>query len=156
MTMAENNGQEQVQQFALQRIYVRDLSFELPLGPQAFTKAWKPQVQVDLNTKSERAGDDQFEVLLTITITAKLEEEVAFVIEVQQAGLFLVKGLEGENLRRVLAIMCPNILFPYAREAVDALAIKGSFPPIMLQPVNFEALYAQALQQAQQQAESVQ
>ena len=139
------------QQFALQRIYIKDSSFEAPLGAQAFTKQWHPQVHVDLNTGANRVDDDNHEVVLTITITAKLGEETAFLVEVQQAGLFLVKGLDGENLRRVLAIMCPTILFPYARETIDTLVLKGSFPPMMLQPVNFEALYVQALQQAQQQ-----
>jgi preprotein translocase subunit SecB len=155
--MADNEQQtdEQVnsgQQFALQRVYVKDLSFEVPLGAQVFTKQWQPQVNVDLNTKSDRAADDIYEVLLTVTITAKLGQETAFLVEVQQAGLFLIKGVEGEQLRRVLMIMCPNILFPYARECVDSLTTRGSFPPIMLQPVNFEALYMQALQQSEQQA----
>jgi preprotein translocase subunit SecB len=140
------------QQFALQRIYIRDMSFEVPLGAQVFTKQWQPQVHVDLNTKSDRVSDDVYEVVLTVTITAKLGEETAFLVEVQQAGLFLVKGVEGEQLRRALMIMCPNILFPYARESIDSLATRGSFPPLMLQPVNFEALYLQALQQSEQQA----
>jgi preprotein translocase subunit SecB len=151
--MAENNPAQTEQQFALQRIYIKDASFEAPLGAQAFTKQWRPQVHVDLNTQSNRIGDDNFEVVLTVTITAKLEDETAFLVEVEQAGLFLVKGLDGESLRQVLAIMCPNILFPYARETIDALALKGAFPPLMLQPVNFEALYVQARQQAEQQAE---
>jgi preprotein translocase subunit SecB len=145
------------QQFALQRIFVKDLSYEVPMGPQVFTKQWQPQVQVDLNTRSDHVVDDIYEAVLTITITAKLGTETAFLIELQQAGLFLVKGLEGEQLRRLLLIACPNILFPYAREAIDSLSMRGSFPPLMLQPVNFEALYAQALQQAAQQpAPSVQ
>lgn len=148
--MAENNAAQGGQQFALQRIYIRDASFEAPLGAQAFTKQWRPQVHVDLNTQSNRIADDTYEVMLTVTITAKLEDETAFLIEVHQGGLFLIKGLEGENLRQVLAIMCPTILFPYARETIDALALKGSFPPLMLQPVNFEALYVQARQQAEQ------
>jgi preprotein translocase subunit SecB len=150
----EQTGGEQAgaaQQFALQRIFIRDLSFEVPLGAQVFTKQWQPQVHVDLNTKSDRVADDIYEVVLTVTITAKLGNETAFLVEVQQAGLFLVKGVEGEQLRRVLMIMSPNILFPYARETVDSLTTRGSFPPIMLQPVNFEALYLQALQQAEQQ-----
>lgn len=138
-------GQEQ--QFALQRIYIKDLSFEAPLGAKAFTKQWQPQVQIDLNTHGERLEGDNFEVVLTITITAKLGEETAFLIEVHQAGVFHVKGLEGEQLRRVLMIVCPNILFPYAREAIDSLASRGSFPPLALQPVNFEAVYLQAQQQ---------
>lgn len=139
------------QQFALQRIYIKDLSFEAPMGAKVFTQQWKPQVKVDLNTRSERVADDLYEVVLTITITASLEEQAAFLIEVQQAGLFLARGLEGESLRRVLSVMCPNILFPYARETIDGLAVKGSFPALMLQPVNFEALYLQARQQAEQQ-----
>ena len=138
-------GQEQ--QFALQRIYMKDLSFEAPLGAKAFTKQWQPQVQVDLNTNAERLEGDTFEVVLTITITAKLGEETAFLIEVHQGGIFHVKGLEGEQLRRVLMIVCPNILFPYAREAIDSLASRGSFPPLALQPVNFEAIYLQSQQQ---------
>lgn len=138
-------------QFALQRIYTKDLSFELPLGPKVFTRQWNPQVKVDMNTKSDRVQDDIFEVVLTITVTAKLGEETAFLVEVQQAGLFLVRGLEGEQLRQVMMVMCPNILFPYARETVDSLVTRGSFPALMLQPVNFEALYIQARQQAEQQ-----
>lgn len=152
--MTDTNAAQTEQQFALQRIYIKDMSFEAPLGAQAFTKQWRPQVHVDLNTQSNRVADDNYEVVLTVTITAKLDDETAFLIEVQQAGMFLVKGLEGENLRQVLAIMCPTILFPYARETIDALALKGSFPPMMLQPVNFEALYVQARQQAEKQAAS--
>lgn len=149
--MADNQqapaDQAQGQQFAMQRIYIKDLSFEVPLGAQVFTKQWQPQVQIDLNTKADRIGDDTYEAVLSITISAKLGEETAFLVEVQQAGAFLVKGLEGEQLRRVLMIMCPTILFPYARETIDSLAMRGSFPPLMLQPVNFEALYLQAQQQ---------
>ncbi len=146
-TQAAPAATEPEQQFALQRIYIKDLSFEVPLGAQIFTKQWQPQVHIDLNTKAEKIGDDVFEAVLTITVTAKVGEDTAFLIEVQQAGAFFVKGLEGEQLRRVLMIMCPNILFPYAREAIDSLATRGSFPPLLMQPVNFEALYAQAQQQ---------
>ena len=149
--MADNEQQENTQQFALQRLYVKDLSFESPQSPSVFTKQWQPKVKVDLNTKSDKIDEDLFEVVVTVTITTTVEDETAFLVEVQQAGLFLIKGLEGEQLRQVLAIMCPNLLFPYAREAVDNLVIKGSFPPVALQPVNFEALYAQAVKQAQEQ-----
>lgn len=148
MTENTNAASQPEQQFALQRIYIKDSSFEAPLGAQAFTKQWRPQVNVELNTQSSSVVEDTFEVVLTITITAKLDDETAFLVEVQQAGLFLVKGLDNENLRRVLGIMCPTILFPYARETVDSMVLKGSFPPLMLQPVNFEALYMQAAQQA--------
>ena len=148
--MAEN---EQVaQQFAVQRIYIKDASFEAPMGAALFTKQWQPKINVELNTKSSKLSDDNFEVVLMVTVTGQLEEESAFLVEVQQAGIFLVKGVEGEQLRQALAIMAPNLLFPYLREAIDGLVIKGGLPPISLQPVNFEALYRQATAQAQQQA----
>ncbi|WP_019528148.1 protein-export chaperone SecB [Dasania marina] len=151
--MAENE-----QQFAVQRLYIKDVSFEAPLGAEVFTKQWAPEIQVDLGSKNNKLSDDQYEVTLSVTITGKLEDNVAFLIEVHQAGIFLIKGLEDEQLRRAVSIMCPNLLFPYVREAVDSLAIKGGFPAIGLQPVNFEALYVQAMQKAaaeqQQQAEA--
>ena len=153
--MAEEQAasqQEQAQQqFAMQRIYNKDISFESPSTPEIFKKQWQPQVNVDLNTKSNKVDDQgNFEVVLTITITAKVEEETAFLIEVQQAGIFFIAGIEGEDLRRVLGTAAPNILFPYARESIDTICVKGGFPPVMLAPVNFDALYQQALaQQAQ-------
>ncbi len=147
--MSDNQpAADQEQQFGLQRIYIKDISFEAPLGARAFTRQWQPQVQVELNTKGDRVDGDNFEVVLTVTITAKLGDDTAFLIEVHQAGVFHIKGLDGEQLRRVLMIVCPNILFPYAREAVDSLASRGSFPPLALQPVNFEAIYLQQQQQA--------
>lgn len=138
-------GQEP--QFAVQRIYIKDISFEVPLGAKIFTKQVQPQLKIDLNTKAERIDGDVYEAVLSITVSAKIGEETAFLIEVQQAGAFFVKGLDGEQLRRVLMITCPTILFPYARETIDSLATRGSFPPLMLQPVNFEALYLQSQQQ---------
>ena len=146
-------GQEEnAQQFVMQRVYVKDLSFESPDSPDVFKKEWKPQMGVDLRTKSTKVDDDNFEVVLTITVTAKLNDETAFLVEVQQGGIFFVKGIEGEELRRILAILCPNMLFPYARETIDGIITKGTFPALMLAQVNFEGLYQQALQQAQQQA----
>jgi len=141
------------QQFAMQRIYSKDLSFESPATPGVFTKQWQPKVNVDLNTKSDKIDEQgNFEVVLTITITAKIEEETAFLVEIQQAGIFFISGFEGEDLGRILGTAAPNILFPYAREAIDAVCVKGGFPPVMLAPVNFDALYQQALAQAQAQA----
>jgi preprotein translocase subunit SecB len=155
--MAEEEAaaqQEQPQQqFAMQRIYNKDISFESPATPGVFKKQWQPQVNVDLNTKSDKIDEQgNFEVVLTITITAKIEEETAFLIEVQQAGIFFITGFEGEDLRRILGTAAPNILFPYARESIDSLCVKGGFPPVMLAPVNFDALYQQALAQSQAQA----
>lgn len=151
-TQEAGSEQKNAQQFALQRIYIKDLSFESPQGAKVFTKQWKPQIKVDLNTRSDRVNDENFEVVLTITITAQLEDETAFLVEVQQGGVFFVKGLEGEALRRLLSVVCPTILFPYARETIDSLVTRGSFPALMLQPVNFEALYLQALKQGEQEA----
>ena len=158
MAEEETVGSEQQevrQQFALQRVYVKDLSFESPTGAAVFRQEWKPAMNVDLNTRSNKLDEgDNFEVVLTITITAKLNDETAFLIEIQQAGIFLIQGIEGEDLRRVLATMCPNMLFPYARETIDGVVTKGTFPPLMLAPVNFDALYLQALKQAQEKAEA--
>ena len=152
--MAENNQSGKQQdpsqpQFALQRIYVKDLSFEAPMGYAAFQKQWNPKVQLDLNTNSNKMDDQNYEVILTLTITAKQEDDTAFLVEVQQAGIFGCSGFDPQQLHQVLNMMCPNILFPYAREAVDSLVTRGSFPPLMVAPVNFEALYQQALAKKQ-------
>ena len=141
---------EQVQQqFAMQRIYTKDVSFESPATPDIFKKQWQPAINVDLNTKSDKIDDSgNFEVVLSVTITAKVDDETAFLVEVQQGGIFLISGIEGDDLRRVLGTAAPNILFPYARETIDNLCVKGVFPPIMLAQVNFDALYQQALAQS--------
>jgi len=138
------------QQFSMQRIYCKDVSFESPATPQVFRKSYQPKVNVDLNTRSDAIDENgNFEVVLTITVTSKIEEETAFLVEVQQAGIFYIAGFETEQLRMVLGITAPNILFPYAREAIDTLVVKGGFPALMLAPVNFEALYQQAMAQSQ-------
>ncbi len=148
---AAAEGQAQ-QEFVLQRVYLKDLSFESPGSPDVFRKEYRPAVNVDLRTQSTAMDSDAYEITLTITITAKLQEETAFLIEVQQAGIFSIRGIAEEELRRILGIYCPNVLFPYARETIDNIVTKGTFPALMLAQVNFEGLYAQALQQAQQQA----
>lgn len=148
---AANQQEQTQQQFVMQRIYSKDLSFESPTTPGIFKKQWQPKVNVDLNTKSEKVDDQgNFEVVLTITITAKVEEETAFLVEVQQAGIFFIAGFEGEDLRRILGTAAPNILFPYARESIDSICVKGGFPAVMLAPVNFDAIYQQALAQQSQ------
>ena len=135
---------EQVQQqFAMQRIYTKDISFESPATPDVFKKQWQPAVNVDLNTKSEKIDDNgNFEVVLSVTITAKVEEETAFLVEVQQAGIFMITGIEGDDLRRVLGTAAPNILFPYARETIDNICVKGAFPAVMLAPVNSDVKFS--------------
>lgn len=143
--------QQAGQQFALQKIYTKDLSFESPASPGVFREQWQPQVNVDVNTRSNAIDSEgNFEVVLCLTITAKAGEETAFLIEVQQAGIFLLKGLEDEERRRLLGSAAPNILFPYARETIDTLCVKGGFPALMVAPVNFDAVYQQARAQAQQ------
>ena len=140
---------EQSPQFSLQRIYVRDLSFEAPKSPEIFRQEWTPSVSMDLNTRQKALEGDFHEVVLTLSVTVKNGEETAFIAEVQQAGIFLIKGLDAASMSHTLGAFCPNILFPYARETLDSLVVRGSFPALMLAPVNFDALYAQELQRQQ-------
>ena len=137
-------------QFSQQRIYVRDLSFEAPKSPEIFRQEWTPSVELDLNTRQKPLEGDFHEVVLTLSVTVKTAGEVAFIAEVQQAGIFLISGLDAAAMSHTLGAFCPNILFPYAREALDNLVTRGSFPALMLAPVNFDALYAQELQRMQQ------
>lgn len=137
----------QDQHFSIQRIYLKDTSLETPLGISVFSGAWTPKIHLDVNSRAERIADDAHEVVLTLTVTAKVEDKAALLVEVQQAGIFVCKGLDDAQLRQVLATMCPDILFPYARETIDALVVRASFPPMMLAPMNFDALYKQALLQ---------
>ena len=131
--------------FVLQRIYLKDVSFESPRAPDAFLKQWKPNVALELNTSNVNIGEDNFEVTLGLTVTAKNEEEdVIYLVELQQSGIFLIKGMTAERLAQTLGSFCPNLLFPYARESLDSVVTKGSFPPLMLAPVNFDAIFLQA------------
>lgn len=141
-------GEQPQQQFAMQRIYTKDVSFESPASPAVFKKQWQPKVNVDLNTRSDKVDEQgNYEVVLSITITANIDDETAFLVEVQQAGIFFIAGFEGEDLRRILGTAAPNILFPYARECIDSMCVRGGFPAVQLAPVNFDALYQQALAQ---------
>ena len=153
MTEQQNNGaatDDNAAQFSMQRIYVRDLSFEAPKSPQIFRQQWEPAVSLDLNTRQKALEGDFHEVVLTLSVTVKNGDEVAFIAEVQQAGIFLIKNLDPASMSHTLGAFCPNILFPYAREALDSLVTRGSFPALMLAPVNFDALYAQEVQRMQQ------
>lgn len=143
-------------QFALQRIYVKDISFEAPNAPAIFQEQWQPKVSMDLNSSYNRISDTQWEVVVSLSITAKIEEKVAYIVEVQQAGVVMLKNIEEAQQGHMLGAYCPNLLFPYARETVDALVNRGSFPSLMLAPVNFDLIYQQSLQRKQQQAESEQ
>jgi len=136
-------------QFALQRIYVKDVSFESPRSPECFREKWEPKINMELNSRHTQIADELFEVLLQVTVTAKREEDIVYLTEVQQAGIFLIKGISGPALAQTLGSFCPNVLFPYAREAIDSLVLKGSFPALMLAPVNFDAIYEHAVKQKQ-------
>ncbi len=139
---------EENQQFAIQKIYLKDVSFESPNSPQAFTDGeWKPQINVQINSSNQVIADDTHEVLLSITVTAKHNEKTAFLVEVKQAGIFTLSGFPEENMAGMLGAYCPETLFPYAREAISELISKGGFPQLLLAPVNFNALYSQQMQQ---------
>ena len=151
----ENANQNQPQ-FALQRIYVKDLSFESPNAPDMFQQQWKPSVNMDLNTSHNKISETQYEVVLSITLTAKVEEKVAYIVEIQQAGVFLLNGFPEKQVPPMLGAYCPNLLFPYARETIDNIVTKGSFPALMLAPVNFDAIFSQAVKRKQQEQEQQQ
>ena len=139
------NGEQQGPQFSMQRVYVKDLSFESPKAPEVFRASWKPQINLELNTRNNSVGDRLYEVVLCLTITARNEaEEVVFLAEVHQAGIFQIDGMAPAQLNQTLGSFCPSVLFPYARETIDSLVTRGSFPPLMLAPVNFDAIYAES------------
>jgi len=142
------------QVFKIQRIYLKDVSYESPQTPQVFANniSWQPVVSLHLNTESTKLENDLFESVLTVTATVKLGEETAYLTEVKQAGLFLIKGFEDERLGPMLGSFCPNLLFPFAREAIGSLVQKGGFPQLLLDPVNFDALYAQHVETSRQNA----
>ena len=128
----------------IDRIYLRDLSFESPQAPVVFISEWKPQFQIELNSRASRLDDGRFEVVLMLNLEAKSDESTLFMVELQQAGIFRIEETDEEKRRQMLGVACPDALFPYARETVDTLLVKGTFPPFMLAPVNFDTLYAEA------------
>lgn len=135
-------------QLALQLVYLKDCSFEAPRGPRV-ESGWSPKVNLDLNTTVTSINDDVREVLLSITVSAKEGEQTAFIVEVKQAGAFLIRNLPDEDLKRALTSVCPTMLFPYARATVTNLVTLGGFPQFLLPPVNFDALYARSVADAQ-------
>ena len=151
-TPALSNGQANPpMQMALQKIYARDVSFEVPNAPKVFQEEGQPQVQLNLSHKASPIEGDNYEVVLTLTVTCTLNERTAYLAEVHQAGVFSFVGFDQDNLSMVLATYCPNVLFPFARQAVSDLVLNGGFPPLLLQPINFDALYAE--QQRQHEAQ---
>ncbi len=135
--------------FGIEKLYVKDLSLEVPNAPEIFLERDQPQIEIQLNTSGRGVGEGVFEVVLTVTVTAKMGEKTVFLVEVGQAGIFRIQNVPEEQLEPLIAVACPNILFPYAREAVSDAVSRAGFQPIVLQPVNFESMYMQRLQQAE-------
>jgi len=153
MAQADNNAaQEQTQQpgFSIEKIYVKDASLEIPHAPQIFTDRTQPQIGIELGNFAQQIEENVFEVAIKVTVTAKIADKTVYLVEVTQAGIFQISGVPAENIELIVGITCPNILFPYARESVSDLVVRAGFQPVLLNPINFEALFAQ---QKQQQAE---
>ncbi len=146
---AEQEAPKQDQQpgFSIEKIYVKDLSLEIPNAPAVFMQRETPQVSIELGNKVTKLEEGVYEVALSVTVTSKIEDKTVFLVEVVQAGIFQVRNIPLENLEIIVSVTCPNILFPYAREAVSDLITRGGFPPVLLSPINFESLYAQQKQQ---------
>ena len=142
-------GEPQAPAFMIERIYTKDLSLENPGAPQSFQLAEQPQVEIGMRTRGEQIAPDVYEYVLTLTVTATVGGKTLFLIETSQAGVFTIRGFSPEQLQPVMAINCPNVLFPYAREAIADATMRAGFPPIHLAPINFEMLYQQQLAQQQ-------
>ncbi|HEY7885281.1 MAG TPA: protein-export chaperone SecB [Cellvibrionaceae bacterium] len=153
---AQANTDAKQPSFAIKRIYLKDLSFETPMGLEAFNQQQPPKVEQELNVQISKLDDSHHEVVLLLTVTAKIGERTAFLIEVKQAGVFAISNLEGLQLAQTINSTCPNILFPYARETIDSVLSRGTFAALMLPPINFDAVFAQAINSAKQQAEAQQ
>ena len=143
-------SEQQQPVFSIEKIYVKDISLEVPNAPQIFLEREAPQIDVQLNTTSGVVSEGVYETVLTVTITAKLQEKTMFLVEAVQAGIFQIRNVPSQEIDPVLGIACPNILFPYLREVVSDVVTRAGFPPVLLNPVNFEAIYQQQLQQKQQ------
>ncbi|NPA71289.1 MAG: protein-export chaperone SecB [Gammaproteobacteria bacterium] len=141
---------EEVQKnFVIQKIYTKDISFESPNSPGIFTSEFQPELSIDLNVESKGLEEDVYHVVVRVTATTKVEDHTAFLCEVEQAGIFTLAGFNEAEMSYMLGAQCPNVLFPYAREAISDLVTRGGFPQLLLEPVNFESMYQEHLQQAQ-------
>lgn len=140
-------AQEQEAVFGIEKVYVKDMSLEIPNAPEVFLQRETPQVGIELSNSAKKLEEGLFDVTITVTVTSKIEDKTVFLVEVAQAGIFQARNIPEENLEGLLAVTCPNILFPYAREAVSDLVVRAGFPPVLLNPINFEALYLQQKQQ---------
>jgi len=147
--MAEENGTAPTsdKEFIIQKIYLKDASFETPSTPGVFQQKWEPEIGLQLGNSAVTLSDDVHEIILTVTVTAKLGDTTAYLCEIKQAGIFTIKGYSEKDMGLMAGSYCPNILFPYAREVVSDIVVKGGFPQMLLAPVNFDALYQQHMQQ---------
>ena len=142
-------------QLSIEKIYIKDLSLENPGAPQSFQMTDAPQIEVGLRSRGEQVAPDVYECVLTLTVTARASDKTVFLVEAAQAGIFTIRGIAPNQLQAILAIHCPTVLFPYAREVVADATMRAGFPPVQLAPINFEALYQQQLAQAQSEAPAV-
>lgn len=156
MTEATPPNQAVSPLFNIEKLYVKDLSLEIPNAPAIFLERENPQIDLQLHTQASTVEEGVFEVVVTVTVTAKLPEKdkVMFLIEAKQAGIFQVRNIPAEEMESVLAVVCPNILYPYLREVVSDVAVRGGFAPVLLNPINFDAIYQQQKQQVLAQAEA--
>ncbi|MEW8506746.1 MAG: protein-export chaperone SecB [Candidatus Thiodiazotropha sp.] len=152
--MTDAKQDEPNREFAVQRIYTKDVSFETPNTPTVFQQEWKPETGVNLNTEVNKLNDTVFEVTLSVTVTTKVGEKTAYLAEVKQAGIFSINGFPEQEMGPLLGAYCPNQLFPYVREVISDIIMKGSFPQMVLQPVNFDMLYAQHQQELAKKAQA--
>jgi preprotein translocase subunit SecB len=143
-------GEPQTASFAIERIYTKDLSLENPGAPQSFQITEQPQIEVGMRTRGEQIGPDVYEFVLTLTVTATVAGKTLFLVETSQAGVFAIRGVPPDQLNAVMAINCPNVLFPYARESIADATMRAGFPPVHLAPINFEVLYNEQMAQQQQ------
>lgn len=141
-----NEESAENRQFAIQRIYVKDASFEIPEAPGVFTLAWEPKIEFGLGTQATRVQETYYEVVLNVNVSAKIDDKIAYLVELQQAGLFLVGGFEDADLGPLLGSFCPGVLYPYASAMVADLVSRSGFPQLLLAPINFDALYQEHLQ----------
>jgi preprotein translocase subunit SecB len=149
--VAATDEEQPQAQFQLQKIYVKDVSFELPNAPSIFQEDGQVEIKMNLAQKVEVLAEGVHEIVLTVTVTASLGEKTAYLVEVQQAGIFSIVGLNEQSQHAAINTLCPHTLFPYARRVITDLVAEGGFPPLVLQPINFDQIYAQRLQEAQTQ-----
>ena len=135
--------------FSIEKVFVKDISLEIPNSPQVFLEREAPTVDIHLHHNSAQVDEGVYQTVLTVTVTAKVKDKTMFLVEVGQAGVFVIRNIPAGELDAVLGIACPNILFPYAREVVADTTVRAGFPPVVLNPVNFESIYQQAVQQQQ-------